>query len=130
VGAVKVTLPETTKAFGYTFPAGVNHLDGLTAVYYARQSSLTEKGRVLRQQSLFRVVAYRLANAHLLTNPITMYRIIDGSSSSLTVDAAFTNSDVVKCANQFRPMNSRSGVFLMAPTYTVAGKTYLNSFPG
>jgi LCP family protein required for cell wall assembly len=130
VGGVNVTLPETTKAFGHTFPAGVNHLDGRTAIYYARQPSLTEEGRVLRQQSLFRAVAYKLANAHLLNNPIMLYRVIDGFSSSLTVDAAFTNSDVVKCANQFRPMNSRSGVFLMAPTYTVAGKTYLNSFPG
>ena len=71
VGGVNVTLPETTKAFGHTFPAGVNHLDGRTAIYYARQSSLTEEGRVLRQQSLFRAVAVRLANAHLLNNPIT-----------------------------------------------------------
>ena len=93
VGGVNVTLPETTKAFGHTFPAGVNHLDGRTAIYYARQSSLTEEGRVLRQQSLFRAVAVRLANAHLFTNPITMYRVIDGFSSSLTVDAAFTNSE-------------------------------------
>ena len=56
-----------------------------------------------------------------------MYRVIDGFSSSLTVDAAFTNSDVVKFANQFRLMNSRSGVFVTAPTYTAAGKTYLSS---
>jgi LCP family protein required for cell wall assembly len=127
VGGVNVTLPETTKAFGHTFPAGVNHLDGLTAIYYARQSSLTEEGRVLRQQSLFRAVADRFANAHLLNNPIMLYRVIDGFSSSLTVDAAFTNSEVVKFANQFRLMNSRSGVFVMAPTYTDSGKTYLSS---
>ena len=127
VGGVNVTLPETTKAFGHTFPAGVNHLDGLTAIYYARQSSLTEEGRVLRQQSLFRAVADRVANAHLLTNPITLYRVIDGFSSSLTVDAAFTNSEMVNFANQFRLMNSRSGVFVMAPTYTEPGKTYLSS---
>lgn len=127
VGGVNVTLPETTKAFGHTFPAGVNHLDGRTAIYYARQTSLTEEGRVLRQQSLFRAVAVRLANAHLLNNPIMLYRVIDGFSSSLTVDAAFTNSDVVRFANQFRLMNSRSGVFVTAPTYTAAGNTYLRS---
>ena len=127
VGGVNVTLPETTKAFGHTFPAGVNHLDGRTAIYYARQTSLTEEGRVLRQQSLLRAVAARLANAHLFTNPITMYRVLDGFSSSLTVDAAFTNSEMVNFANQFRLMNSRSGVFLTAPTYTDSGKTYLSS---
>ena len=127
VGGVNVTLPETTKAFGHTFPAGVNHLDGLTAIYYARQSSLTVEGRVLRQQSLFRAVAGRLANAHLLTNPITLYRVIDSFTSSLTVDAAFTNSDVVKFADQFRRMNGHSAVFVMAPTYTEPGKTYLYS---
>jgi LCP family protein required for cell wall assembly len=127
VGGVNVTLPETTKAFGHTFPAGVNHLDGRTAIYYARQPSLTEEGRVLRQQSLFRAVAYKLANAHLLNNPIMLYRVIDGFSSSLTVDAAFTNSEMVNFASQFRLMNSHSGVFLTAPTYTKPGKTYLSS---
>ena len=127
VGGVNVTLPGTTKAFGYTFPAGVNHLDGLTAVYYARQPSLTQEGRVLRQQSLFRAVADRLASEHLLTNPITMYRVIDSFTSLLTVDANLTNSDVVRFATQFSKMNSRSGDFLTAPTYTVASKTYLNS---
>ena len=129
VGGVNVTLPETTKAFGHTFPAGVNHLDGLTAIYYARQPSLTEEGRVLRQQSLFRAVADRLANKHLLTNPVTMYRLTESLTKMLTVDANLTNSDVVKFANQFSLMNSRSGVFLTAPTYTAAGKTYLSSSP-
>jgi len=38
-----------------------------------------------------------------------------------------SNSDVVKFATQFSLMNSRSGVFLTAPTYTVTGKTYLSS---
>ena len=127
VGGVNVSLPEKTTASGYTFPAGVNHLDALTALYYARQQSLTEEGRVLRQQSLLRAIADRLANEHLLTNPVTMYRVMGSFTSLLTVDSNFTNSEVVKFATQFRAMNSSSAVFLTAPTYTAAGETYLNS---
>jgi LCP family protein required for cell wall assembly len=127
VGGVSVTLPETTKAYGFTFPAGADHLDGVTAVYYARQSSLTQEGRVLRQQSLIRAIGDRMANAHLLTNPVTMYKVIDSFTSMLTVDSNFTNSEVMKFATQFRTMNSNSGTFVTMPTYTAAGKTYVNS---
>jgi LCP family protein required for cell wall assembly len=127
VGGVNVTLPETAKAFGYTFPAGVNHLNGLTAVYYARQKSLTENGRLLRQQSLIRALADTLANGHLLTNPVTMYNVIKSFTSLLTVDTDFTNADVTKFATQFGTLNSKSGVFLTVPTATVAGKTYFNA---
>jgi LCP family protein required for cell wall assembly len=127
VGGVNVTLPKKATAFGYSFPAGVNHLNGLTAVYYARQKSLTENGRVLRQQSLIRALADTLANGHLLTNPVTMYNVIKSFTSLLTVDTDFTNAEVTKFATQFGTLNSKAGVFLTVPTVTVAGKVYVNS---
>ena len=42
------------------FHIGVNHLNGVTALEYARQPSLSEEGRVLRQQSLMRAVIHKL----------------------------------------------------------------------
>ena len=127
VGGVDITLPETTSAFGQTFPAGVNHLDGVAALYYARAPSLTEEGRVLRQQSLIRAIADKMANEHLLTNPVTMYRVTESLTKMLTVDSNFTNSEVMKFATQFGALNSHSGTFVTAPAQITAGKTYLNS---
>ena len=127
VGGVNVTLPETTSAFGQTFLAGVNHVDGVAALAYTREPSLTEEGRVLRQQSLIRAIAAKMANEHLLTNPVTMYRVTESLTKMLTVDSNFTNSEVVRFVSQFRVLNSHSGTFVTAPTHITAGKTYLNS---
>lgn len=49
IGGVNVILPETTTSLGHTFHAGLNHLNGASALKYARQPSLTEEGRVLRK---------------------------------------------------------------------------------
>jgi LCP family protein required for cell wall assembly len=126
VGGVNVTLPETTSAYGQTFLAGANHLGGVAALDYAREPSLTVEGRVLRQQSLIRAIADKMANEHLLTNPVTMYRVSQSLTKMLTVDSNFTNAEVMKFITQFRVLNSHSGTFVTAPTYTAAGKTYLN----
>ena len=71
VAKVNVTLPKETVTKEYTFHAGVNHLNGITAVYYVRQPSLTAEGRVLRQQSLIRAILDKISSQHLLTNPVT-----------------------------------------------------------
>ena len=54
VGGVNVVLPETTSSLGHTFYAGRNHIDGAAALDYARQPSLSEDGRVLRQPAIER----------------------------------------------------------------------------
>ena len=76
----------------YTFHAGVNHLNGITAVYYVRNPSLTAEARVLRQQSLLRAILDKIASEHLLTNPVTLYRVVHALVAMLTVDSNFTNS--------------------------------------
>ena len=69
IHGVLVILPERTTSFGHVFRKGLNHLNATTAIYYARQPSLTQEGRVLRQQSLIRSILKRLARRNLLTNP-------------------------------------------------------------
>ena len=63
IGGVNVTLPKETVSKEsvthrnktvtrkYTFHAGLNHLNGVTAVYYVRNSSISPDSRVLQQQS-------------------------------------------------------------------------------
>jgi LCP family protein required for cell wall assembly len=126
VGGVNVIVPERTVSFGHVFRRGVNHLNGLTALYYARQPSLTMEGRVLRQQSLIRAVLFKLANRHLLTNPVTMNRVLRALISMLTVDSDFTNSDLEHLAMELRGLSSRAGTFVTAPTHVVAGQVHLD----
>jgi LCP family protein required for cell wall assembly len=126
IGGVNVTLPETTTSFGHTFQAGINHLDGLTALYYARQPSLTEEGRVLRQQSLIRAVLRKLASHHLLTNPLTMYRVLHALIGMLTVDGDFTNGELAHLASELGGLSGHDGTFVTAPVHRVAGTVRLD----
>jgi LCP family protein required for cell wall assembly len=127
IGGVNVTLPERTTSFGHVFHVGTNHLNGLTALYYARQPSLTEEGRVLRQQSLIRAVLHKLANRHMLTNPVTMYRVLHALIGMLTVDSDFTNSGLEHLATELGGLNGHKGTFVTAPTREVAGQVHLRS---
>src|ERR1700733_691221 len=70
IGGGDVTIPKTSTAFGQTFNAGVNHLTGVTAVYYARDPSLSDQGRNLRQEVLVRAALTKIGDDHLITNPV------------------------------------------------------------
>src|ERR1700753_1148671 len=98
LGGVTITLPERTTAFGHEFKTGVNQLNGVTAVDYVRQVSLTEQQRVLRQQNLMRAMLTKLAGEHLLTNPVTMVRVLKAITGALTVDSNFSNTQIEKLA--------------------------------
>jgi LCP family protein required for cell wall assembly len=126
IGGVNVTLPRTTTSFGHVFHVGVNHLNGITALYYARQPSLTEEGRVLRQQSLVRAILHKLADRHMLTNPITMYRVLHALIGMLTVDSDFTNSELGHLAAELGALNGNNGTFVTAPVHMRAGQVYLD----
>ena len=126
VGGVNVVLPETTSSFGHTFHIGVNHLNGITALYYARQTSLTQEGRVLRQQSLIRAVLHKLANRHLLTRPLTMVHVLNALIRMLTVDSNFTNSELERLATELGGLSSRAGTFVTAPTHMYRGQVRLD----
>ena len=123
---VSVTLPKTTVSFGHVFWRGANHIDGADAVKYARQPSLTETGRVLRQGSLMRSVLRRLSAVHFLTHPWTLTRVLNALTSMLTVDSTFTNSQILREATHLGGLTSSRSTFITAPTETVGGSVVLN----
>ena len=84
----------------YTFHAGVNHLNGITAAYYVRNPSFSPDSRVLLQQSLLRAILDKITNEHLLTNPLTAVRVVHAMVAMLTVDSNFTNSEVESFATR------------------------------
>jgi LCP family protein required for cell wall assembly len=126
LGGVTVTLPKTTKAFGHVFKTGVNQLNGVTAVEYVRQSSLSEQDRVLRQQNLMRAMLSKLAQQHLLTNPVTMVRVLNAITGALSVDSNFSNSQIVKLATKLGTLGAGSSTFVTAPVTTARGTVTLD----
>jgi len=139
IGGVNVTLPketvsklsasrqEKTVTKEYTFHAGVNHLNGITAVYYVRNPSISPDARVVFLQSLLRAILDKIANEHLLTNPLTAVRVVHAMVAMLTVDSNFTNSEVESFATRLESVGGSAGTFVTAPTHTVSGAVHLNS---
>jgi polyisoprenyl-teichoic acid--peptidoglycan teichoic acid transferase len=126
IGGVEVTIPKTTKAFGETFHAGVNHVTGVTAVYYARDPSLSDEGRTLRQEVLVRAVLAKIGDEHLLTNPVVMVSVLKAITSALTVDSNMTNSEVVSLARKLGSLAGSAATFVTAATHRVHGQLVLN----
>ena len=126
-GGVSVTLPEPTVSFGHLFPAGVNYINGTEALEYARDPSLTEQGRVLRQQSLTRAILAKTGSKRLLINPLTTNRVLNALVSMLTVDSTFTNSQIESLAGQLGHLTGSAGTFVTAPTRVSDGDVVLKS---
>ena len=122
---VNVTLPDATSSFGQVFHVGVNHLNGFQALAYARQTSLTQEGRVLRQSSLMRAVIRKIEFQHLLTNPLTMNRVLNALISMLTVDSNFTDSELEHLAKEIHDLTGSTD-YVTAPSHMRAGRVLLD----
>jgi LCP family protein required for cell wall assembly len=127
IGGVDVTIPRATSSFGHTFRAGVNHLTGITAIYYAREPSLNDQNRTLRQANFVRALLTKVADDHLVTNPLTAVRVLNSITKALTVDSNMTNSEVGSLARNFGRLGGSAGTFVVTPTHTVNGKLVLNA---
>jgi LCP family protein required for cell wall assembly len=125
MSGVNVTLPDATSSFGHMFHVGVNHLNGIAALAYARQPSLSQEGRVLRQQSLMRAVIRKIEFQHLLSNPLTMYRVLHALISMLTVDSNFTTSEIEHLAREVRNLTGSTD-YITAPVHMRAGQVHLD----
>ena len=125
LGGVNVTLPDVTSSFGHRFHLGVNHLDGIEALDYARAPSLSEEGRVLRQQSLMQAVIRKIEFRHLLSNPLTMYRVLHALIRMLTLDSNFTTSEIEHLAREVKNLTGSTD-YVTAPVHVRAGQVYLD----
>jgi LCP family protein required for cell wall assembly len=122
LGGVTVALPANASAFGHELKTGPNQLNGVTAVAYVRQLSLTEQERVMRQQNLMRAMLTKMAQEHLLTNPVTAVRLLSAITGALSVDTNFSNTQIEKLATKLGSLGAGSSTFITAPV-TVQGHT-------
>jgi len=126
MSGVDVTLPDVTDSFGHVFHLGINDLNGLTALEYAREPNLSEEQRVLRQQSLMRAVVRKLVHRHLLSNPLTDYRVLHALIGMLTVDSNFTTRELEHLAMEIRGLTG-SADYVTAPVHSVNGQVRLDT---
>ncbi len=126
IGGVDVTIPRATSSFGHTFKSGVNHLTGITAIYYAREPSLNDQNRALRQANFIRALLTKVADDHLVTNPLTMVRVLNSITKTLTVDSNMTNSQVASLARSFGRLGGSAGTFVVTPAHMANGNLVLS----
>jgi LCP family protein required for cell wall assembly len=119
VGGLNVTVPTATNGFGYSFVQGVNHLTGVTAIYYARDPSLSSQNRLERQENLVRTLMTTIADDHLFTKPVSTVHVLNAVTNMLAVDSNFTNSDINSLVKQFGSLSADAATFVTAPTQTV-----------
>lgn len=129
VGGVTVTLPDNASSFGHIFHQGVNQLTGTTAIDYVRQPSLSETGRVLRQQSLLRAVLAKLYADDLVKHPVIMMRVLNSFKSMLTVDSNFSNSQIESMATQLANLSPAAETFVTAPTQATSSAATASAGP-
>jgi LCP family protein required for cell wall assembly len=127
IGGVDVTLSAGSTSSGHTFFPGVNHLTGITAIYYARDPSLSDGVAILRQENLLRAILIKIANDHLITNPVTALRVLNAITSTLTVDSNMSNSQIESLARKLGTLGANAATFVTAPTRTVNGELVLNA---
>lgn len=128
LGGIDISMAEPSVSYGHKFRAGVNQLNGLTAIYYVRAGSVTNADRILRQQNLMRAILSKVASRHMLADPVKMYHTVDALTGMMTVDSDFTGSELMSLARELSSLSGKSGTFVTAPSHQ-AGKQSLLDGP-
>jgi LCP family protein required for cell wall assembly len=116
LGGVNVILPGRTASYnGVSFRQGVNHLNGVAALAYVRQGSISEDQRVQRQQNLLRAILQKIGGQNLLGNPLRAYGIVHAFTRALSVDSNFSNRQLMSLATSARSFRPGSGTFVTVP---------------
>ncbi|MGY1688905.1 LCP family protein [Geodermatophilus sp. SYSU D01105] len=118
LGGVDVVVAETTSDGPYTFPAGVNHLDGDQARWYLAQRHGLPGGdfdRVRRQQQYLQAVFGQLFSSDTFTDPARLDATLLAVTSAVSVDDDLGNGDMLALAYSLRGLDPDGVAFFTAP---------------
>jgi LCP family protein required for cell wall assembly len=118
LGGVDVVLAETTSNGPYTFPAGVNHLDGDQARWYLGQRHGLPGGdfdRVRRQQQYLRSMFGKLFSSNTFSDPGRLDSALLAVTSAVKVDDTLGNRDLLSFAYSMRNVTPDDVEFFTAP---------------
>lgn len=118
LGGVDVVVAETTTNGPYTFPAGVNHLNGEQARWYLGQRYGLPGGdfdRVRRQQQYLQSVFDKLVSTNTFTDPGRLDAALLAVTSAVAVDEGLGNGDLLRLAYSMRDVTPGNVEFFTAP---------------
>jgi LCP family protein required for cell wall assembly len=97
---------------------GMNHLDGNSALAFVRERYQLSKGdisRGRRQQAFVKALMLKILSKETLTNPIRFAALVNAMARNLTVDNAFSVSDIYSQVLAMKDLRSEDIVFVTAP---------------
>lgn len=120
LGGITITIPETVKDgySGKVWTAGEHEMDGETALDYVRQRAGLAGGdfdRIKRQQNFLRTLMAETLSRNTLTNPRTVYRVLDSVTKNLSVDEDWSTSDLRNLAFSLRSLRVADVTFTTVP---------------
>jgi LCP family protein required for cell wall assembly len=118
LGGVDVVVAETTSNGPYTFPAGVNHLDGDQARWYLGQRYGLPGGdfdRVKRQQQYLQSMFSKLFTANTFSDPGRFDAALLAVTSAVKIDETLGNADLLALAYSMRSVTPENVEFFTAP---------------
>jgi LCP family protein required for cell wall assembly len=138
LGGVDVVVAEQTRNGPYTYPAGLNHLDGEQARWYLGQRHGLPGGdfdRVKRQQQYLRSMFSKLFSADTFTDPGRLDSAMIAVTSAVSIDDTLGNGDLLALAYSMRNVTPDSVEFFTAPvlgtgTEGTASVVYLDTVTG
>ncbi|MGY1745215.1 LCP family protein [Blastococcus sp. SYSU D00695] len=118
LGGVDVVVAQATSNGPYTFPAGVNHLDGDQARWYLAQRYGLEGGdfdRVRRQQQFLEALFTKLFSSDTFTDPGKLDAALRAVTSAVAVDDSLSNTDLLSMAYSLRGLRPENVESFTAP---------------
>jgi LCP family protein required for cell wall assembly len=118
LGGVDVTVPKTTTNGPYTFPAGVNHLDGDQARWYVGQRHGLPGGdfdRIKRQQNYLRAMFGKLFSQQVFTSPGKLDSSLLAVTDAVAVDDSLSSTGLLSMAYSMRGLTPGDIDFFTAP---------------
>ena len=125
LGGVNICLPQAVSDSysGLQLSAGLHHVNGITALAYARDRhsfATSDLARIQDQQRLLSSALTQAIHSGLLANPVRLSSFISASLSALTVDQGL---NVSALADQMRGISARDVTFMTVPVASAAYQT-------
>src|SRR5580698_1874609 len=121
LGGVDICLPYAVddSYTGLHLPAGVHHVDGVTALAFARDRhsfALSDVARISDQQQLLSSLFAEATDSGILANPFRLQSFLSSLTASISVDKGF---DLIRLADELRGLRSQDVTFTTVPLATL-----------
>jgi len=122
LGGVNICLPYAVDDpySGLHMSAGLHHVDGVTALEFARDRhsfALSDLARISDQQQLLSSLFTEATRAGVIANPIRLKQLLSSVTAAIKVDRGF---DVVRLAQELRGIRPADVTFTTVPLSSIS----------